>query len=419
MPMPVRSLPTVQNWDCHQCGDCCRTYAVRVTAEEKDRILKQGWMADPEFKGKEPLKLDKATGEYSLGQTADGTCVFLGEKNLCRIHAKFGAAAKPFACRLYPFILVPSGDHWKVSLRFACPSVADNKGRACTAHASELTSLTGPIEADNPKAVNLEPPELQAGQTVPWGDLTRFTKAFLKVLTDTSHPIERRLRQVAMLAGLCRQSRFDTVSGGRLDEFLNIVAAAAIEEVPTDPNMVPRPGWVGRTLFRQQVGVYLRADIGPHAGVGKRGAWARFAAGWRFGVGGGAVPQVNEWLPKGVPFSAAEQPAGELPKAADELFTRYFAVKVESGQFYGPSNFHRGYWDGLDSLLLVFPTMLWAARVMTTGGTPRIEAISKGLRMVDENFGYSRALGDARTLWGIRTMADRGEIARLIAWYAR
>jgi len=224
---------------------------------------------------------------------------------------------------------------------------------------------------------------------------------------------------VAMLAGLCRQSRFDTVSGGRLDEFLNIVAAAAIEEVPTDPNMVPRPGWVGRTLFRQQVGVYLRADIGPHAGVGKRGAWARFAAGWRFGVGGGAVPQVNEWLPKGVPFSAAEQPAGELPKAADELFTRYFAVKVESGQFYGPSNFHRGYWDGLDSLLLVFPTMLWAARVMTTGGTPRIEAISKGLRMVDENFGYSRALGDARTLWGIRTMADRGEIARLIAWYAR
>lgn len=419
MPMPVRSLPTVQNWDCHQCGDCCRTYAVRVTAEEKDRILKQGWMSDPAFKGQEPLKLDKATGEYSLGQTTDGTCVFLGDKNLCRIHAKFGAAAKPFACRLYPFILVPNGDHWKISLRFACPSVADNKGRECATHASELTSLTGPIEADNPKAVNLEPPELQAGQMVPWDDLTRFTKTFLKVLTDTAHPIERRLRQVVMLAGLCRQSRFDKVSGGRLDEFLHIVTAAAIDEVPADPNMVPKPGWVGRTLFRQQTGVYLRADIGPHAGVGKRGAWARFAAGWRFGVGGGTVPQVNEWLPVGVKFAAAEQPVGELPKAADELFTRYFTVKVESGQFYGPSNFHRGYWDGLDSLLLVFPTMLWAARVMVAGGTPRMEAITKGVRMVDENFGYNKFLAGARTLWGIRTMAERGEVARLIAWYAR
>ena len=47
-------------------------------------------------------------------------------------------------------------------------------------------------------------------------------------------------------------------------------------------------------------------------------------------------------------------PAGGLSKAADELFTRYFTVKLESGQFYGPSNFHRGYWDGLESLLLTF-----------------------------------------------------------------
>ena len=419
MPMPVRSLPTVQNWDCHQCGDCCRTYAVRVTAEEKDRILKQGWMSDPEFAGQEPLKLDKATGEYTLNQTADGACVFLGEKNLCRIHAKFGMAAKPFACRLYPFVLVPAGDHWKVSLRYACPSVADNKGRGCSAHAPELASLTGLVEADNPKAVGMEPPELQAGQTVPWADLGRFTKVFAKLVADTSHPIERRLRQVAMLADLCKKSRFDKVSGGRLDEFLTLVSAAAVDEVPADPFAVPRPSWVGRTLFRQQVGVYLRADTGPHAGVGKRGAWARFAAGWRFGVGGRTVPRVHDFLPEGVRFAAADEPAGELPKAADELLTRYFRVKLESGQFFGPSNFHRGYWDGLDSLLLVFPTVLWAARVMAKGGTDRVEAVTKGVRMVDENFGYSKFLAGGRTLWSVRTMADRGEIARLIAWYAR
>ncbi len=419
MPMPVRSLPTVQNWDCHQCGDCCRTYVVRVTAEEKDRILKQGWMADPEFKGKEPLRFDKASGEYSLNQSDDGACVFLGEKNLCRIHAKFGMAAKPFACRLYPFVLVPGGDHWKVSLRYACPSVADNKGRAVAAHASDLTALSGPIEADNPKAVNLEPIELQAGQTVPWHDLSRFTRAFAKLVTDTTFPIERRLRQVAKLAAECRTLRYEKVSGGLLDDLLGMLSVVAVEDVPADPSAVPPPGWVGRTLFRQQVGAYLRADIGPHAGVGKRSAWARFAAGWRFGVGGGSVPRVNDWLPAGVSFRAADQSTGGLPKAADELFTRYFTVKLESGQFYGPSNFHRGYWDGLDSLLLTFPTMLWAARVMSAGGVERMEAITKGLRMVDENFGYSKFLAGGRPLWSTRTIAERGEIAKLIAWYAK
>lgn len=418
MPMPVRSLPTVQNWDCHQCGDCCRTYVVRVTAEEKDRILKQGWMADPEFKGKEPLKFDKASGEYSLNQTADGSCVFLGENNRCRIHAKFGMAAKPFACRLYPFVLVPGGDHWKVSLRFACPSVTDNKGRAVAAHTSELTTLAGPIEADNPKAVNLEPIELRSGQTVPWHDLARFTKAFVKMVTNTAIPLERRLRQVAKLAAECRPLRYEKVTGGTLGELLDMLAVVAVEETPADPAAVPPPGWVGRTLFRQQVGAYLRADTGPHAGVGKRGAWARFAAGWKFGVGGGSVPRVNDWLPDGVPFSAAEQPH-TWPKAADELFTRYFTVKLESGQFYGPSNFGRGYWDGLEALLLVFPTALWAARVLAAGGVKDSEAITKGLRMVDENFGYSKFLAGPRTLWGVRQMADRGEVARLIAWYAR
>ena len=181
-------------------GSATERIPVLVTAEEKDRILKQGWMSDTTFKGKEPLKLDKTSGEWSLNQCDDGTCVFLGEKNLCRIHAKFGMAAKPFACRLYPFVLVPGGDHWKVSLRYACPSVADNKGRACAAHASDLTALSGPIEADNPKAVNLEPIELQAGQTVPWGDLGRFTKTFLKLVTNTQFPIERRLRQAPTIA---------------------------------------------------------------------------------------------------------------------------------------------------------------------------------------------------------------------------
>jgi lysine-N-methylase len=419
MPMPVRSLPTVQNWDCHTCGDCCRTYTVRVTAEERERIEEQGWGATPELKGVEPVVFNKQLGEFALNHTASGDCVFLGENNLCRIHAKFGAAAKPFACRLYPFVLVPAGDHWKVSLRFACPSVTDDLGRPCSAHAADVADVAAQVEADQPRSANLPPPPLQAGQTVPWADLTRFTKAFVEVVTGRVHPVERRLRQVAALADVCRKAKFDKVSGKRLGEFLQVVSAAVAEEVPADPYSVPRPGWVGRTLFRQQVGVYVRQDQGPHAGVGQRGWWPRLTAGWRFAVGMGSVPRLHAGLPAGVPFAAPERPFGDLPPGADELFTRYFRVKLESGQFFGPTNFGRTYWDGLNSLLLVFPTVLWATRVLAAGGRDKLDAVKLALRMVDENFGYSKFLSGGRTTWAVRTLADRGEIARLLAWYAR
>ena len=47
MGMPVRALPVAQNWDCHGCTHCCRSYHVPVTAEERKRIEAQGWEADP------------------------------------------------------------------------------------------------------------------------------------------------------------------------------------------------------------------------------------------------------------------------------------------------------------------------------------------------------------------------------------
>ena len=51
MPLPVRSLPVVQNWDCHSCTMCCREYIVHVSDEEKARIEAQGWSKEPGFAG--------------------------------------------------------------------------------------------------------------------------------------------------------------------------------------------------------------------------------------------------------------------------------------------------------------------------------------------------------------------------------
>ena len=418
--MPVRALPVVQNWDCHGCTNCCRTYAVGVTEAERMTLAKQAWSLDPEMAGIETVVRDKQIGGYRLNHTAEGTCVFLASDGRCRIHAKFGAAAKPMACRIYPFVLVPGGEHWRVGIRFACPSVSANKGQPLSAHIDELTEYAGLLEADAPQAVDVErpPPLLQAGQTVPWPDLIRFMKAFLDLIGNESYTLEHRLRQVAAVAKMCKQSRFDTVTGPRLNEFLTVMCAAMSDEVQPEPQTVTRPSWISRNLFRQQLAIFSRVDNGPDAGISSRGRFTRLWSAWRFARGSGRIPRLHRQIPD-MSFAHAEQPAGPLDAKSTALLTRYYHVKVLSLQFCGAANFGRGFWDGLDSLLLTFPTIMWLSRVLTTTEQSREDAIELALRIVDDHFCYNRLLGAARQTWAIGVMSDRGDIAKLIAWYAR
>src|SRR5579884_3255135 len=127
MSIPVRNLPLIQNWDCHSCGHCCRIEAV-VTDEEKRRIEGLGLAGDPEV-APGPWFKTAGRGRWTLAHRPDGACVFLTDANRCQIHERAGADAKPFVCRLFPFVLIPAGDHWRVGLNFSCPSAAANSGR--------------------------------------------------------------------------------------------------------------------------------------------------------------------------------------------------------------------------------------------------------------------------------------------------
>src|SRR5437016_1823390 len=102
MPLPVRSLTVLQNWDCHSCTDCCREYRVNVTDEEKARIEALDWSDDPAMTGVKLFARNGGwfTASYRLNQTIDKGCVFLNPQGGCRIHAKFGPDAKPLACRM-------------------------------------------------------------------------------------------------------------------------------------------------------------------------------------------------------------------------------------------------------------------------------------------------------------------------------
>jgi lysine-N-methylase len=427
MAKPVRSLPVVQNWDCSGCSACCRSYHIPVSAEERKRIEGQGWEHEAEFKETAYFARDGSwlSGRsYRLNHRPDGVCVFLGADNRCRIHARFGAAAKPLACRIYPFLLVPAGDHWRLGLRFACPSAAGNLGQPLANHLAEVREYAAALEADSPGIFAAPPTPLQRGQIVPWADLLRIASAIAGILGDVVHPLERRWRKVLGLVALCRGLQFDgggdakkMITGGRLTEMLHVLSDAVDEETPPAAE-VPRPGWVGRIVFRQMVAVYSRKDHGVEKGPAQHSPLGRIVAAARFALGRGTVPKVNSLI-GAIRFAAAEEPAGPLSGDADAALTRYYQMKVESLQFGGPANFDLPFWDGLESLAMTFPAIAWLGRVLTLSGFPREESLVRALRMVDDNFGFNKLLGLGRQKFAVKLLAGRGELSRLIAWYGR
>jgi lysine-N-methylase len=419
MNWPIRHLPVLQNWDCHGCGECCREYQVTVTDAERERIESQGWQDDPRYAGV-PLFIRGGTWRqpvHRLNVRPDNTCIFLDEEGRCRIHAKFGSEAKPLACRIYPFVLIPAGDHWRVGIRFACPSAANNLGRPMSASQEEMRGYARALESRESVAKRSpEPPPLHHRYRISWDDLERFNRAVLAIIDRPDSPIEYRLRMCVALDMLCRQAKFATVTGARLSEFLTVVTESLTSEIERDAEQIAPPGWIGRILFRQAAALYSRRDTGPRRGLSARGRLALLGAAWRFARGTGPLPRVHGLMPE-TTFAELELPAGPLPSASEMMLTRYYRVKCESMHFFGPTNFRLPYLDGLESLLLTFPATMWLSRAFSD--QPREEAVTLALRIVDDNFGYNRLLGLSRQRFSTRLMTSRGELGRLIAWYSR
>lgn len=415
MPLPVRHLPMLQNWDCHLCGQCCKEYSVQVTEAERQRIAEQGWAKRPDFAGTKFVVRDGfLSDKWRLNHRADGSCVFLNETGHCRIHMEFGGTQKPLACQVYPYVLVPAGDHWRVGVRFACPSASANKGRPVSDQAVDIASFAHQLEErEGVRGRSLKPPRLRGTQRVSWDDLGRFVKAISLILGDSSQTISFRWRWALALASLCRTAKFTNVTGRRLDEFLAMVTPGLAAELQSES---PPPSGIGRVLFRLTAAVYCRRDTGAKRGSSQRSRLALLRAAWRFARGTGKVPQLHAHLPD-ITFEQMEQSAGALPSASTELLERYYRTKLESFQFFGPTHFHYRFWDGLDALAMTLPVTLWLSRAFRD--KPRQDAIETALQIVDDNFGYNALLGSMRHKWIIRLLSNRGEISKLIDWYSK
>ena len=426
MPLPLE-LPTIQNWSCHNCGGCCRQHAIEITEEERQRILSQNWGGDPAIPHNKPLLVRLGicpwSKRYRLGHQADGACVFLDEKGLCRIHAKFGEQAKPLACRIYPYAFHPAGKKIVVSLRFSCPSVVSNRGASLAAQQQDLKALERLVVPEG--AERMPPPEVSAGQALDWPDTLKIVRRLDDLIANGPGGMPLRLLRSLKFVDLVGQSRFEKIRGPRLDDFLTIIAEAAAgeisEEVLNDPTSFPEPSRTGRMQFRLLCAQYARRDTFGDLDSGWRNRWRLFRAAMRFTSGTGLVPGVQEAFTE-VPFADLEQSFGPLPAQADEMLIRYLRVKVQGLHFCGPAYYNVPLVEGFQSLALVIPVVLWLARWLAAGqGRVQLEAddVSKALSIADHHHGYSPAFGQSGFRGRVRFLARLDDISKLIVWYSR
>ncbi len=420
-------LPVLQNWDCHNCGGCCKQHLIEITDAERDRIVTQGWTAADGIPEGQPI-FEKMNGffgrpQWRLAHRADGGCVFLDERGLCRIHAKFGEPAKPLACRIYPYAFHPAGKSVAVSLRFSCPSVVKNAGRTMTAQQAEIRRLAEAVVPQD--AVTKPAPQMNAAERLDWPDFHRCVDALDETLAPTAGPsptplVVRLLRAVEW-TGLVGLSKFDKLRGERLQDFLDLIREAACADVPALPQTMAEPTRLGRLYFRLLVAQYARKDTAADLQAGWRGRWRLLRAIWKFSRGKGDAPPLQSAF-QAVPFAALEAPFGPLTAEQDEILTRYLRVKVQGLHFCGPAYYDVPFVEGFHSLALVIPVTLWLARwLAASSGRSQwtTDDVIQALTIADHHHGYSPALGQYAARRRVHMLTAAGDVPRLITWYGR
>jgi lysine-N-methylase len=395
---------TGQRWACHSCGNCCRSLVGHLFEADRRRIDDQAWEQEL---GVPPYV--RMGSEWVLNKTADDACVFLDENNRCRIHSKFGEAAKPVACRIFPFSVRPTRRGWQVSFRFDCPSAAASKGKPIGQYARWLHDLVqeipivGPPDSDSAKLT----PRLAATER----EIDALSALVARHLKSGEGPILGRCLQLAWLTSTLHQARLANVRGGRFVELLDILALAMSSECQeTPPETTRRP----RGMLRQIV--FAHAEHASHAEARARGV-ARFAQRWRqlrvarrFWRGRGRVPSLRgfDGSPS-VTFAQVEAVSFTESHRAEieNLLERYVVARLEGRSCFGAGYFGWPVLTGIGALWLTIPTAGWLARYHT--------ALAGRMALDFDDFAYALGIVDraATRLPAVGSYAEQLRVAYL------
>ena len=392
-----------QKYSCHGCGDCCRDFTVQLRSRDIQKLESQKWT---EKMGEEVTQ--DFRGQTYLKRREDGSCIFLREDGLCRIHAEHGFAEKPVACQVFPFNLAPGAKQIRTGVNFLCRSVQENKGADLPSHRNDLRRFAAELPELN---VPAEEASLARG-TDPANE--RETRVLLSVLDEwlirDDVSFLTRLDGLAWIAQSLGEARLATVRNDRFEELVRLLGSALpgeLDLLPIEPPTARQSALLRQAAFTRTEDPMI-GDGGSRSGR-IRTTLSQLKRSRSVRRGRGLTPMLSSALPSGVRFQAIEGvgPFSESSDSAemDELCLRWIRATLHGSRAWGSAHYGWSIIDGLQALVLNVACAGWIARLCSAAESRPVaglEDVRTAIGRVDRHSGRAPWLGNPVELVRLR-----------------
>lgn len=416
MAVPIMTIARDERWDCRGCGRCCRGNLVPLHDDDLQRLRAQRWEEHPDFAHQSfIMRQGLFSRQYRLAQRGNGTCVFLGEDSLCRIHQKFGFYEKPLVCRMYPLQVVPLEKAAILTLRRSCPAAAAGEGARLAEYLGEARKY---VQIRPHLAEPASPPAVIKNQSRPWSDFVMIAETLEKLVNDQKFPLSRRLVHGLWLCNLLEECRFKNLDAGKLRDLVDFFAKAAPQNAEKMYLNPARPGAAASILFRQAIAAYLRLHPLNDIHESWRERCLLFITAIAFTSGKGSVPALHPAFPEAKFADVEQRVLGPLENKIQGLFNDYFESNLSSKQYAIVS---RPGWPLLDkfrALALALPVAFWMLRYFSGNELPAREAAVSIITAIDRGQGYAPLTGTHHRQ-RIASLKSMQALEKLIIWYEK
>ena len=415
MSLPIIVLDNHEKWDCHMCGMCCRGSLVPLSKADVERLRNQKWEEEPDYRNVRIMVRQRGKqNSFRLAHRPDGSCVFLGEDGLCRIHAKLGLEAKPTICQTFPLQLVPLEKHAVLTTRRACPSAAADLGSDVSKYLPSIKKL---VAQERLRAEPIRPPQIKMGEARDWKTARVVLECAGKLLQDQRYPPVRRVVHALQYAALLSKAKTRSLTDQQIAELARTLAELAPEESKPFFSDRQPPKSYSKILFRLMAIDCARL----HPECRHRRRWSsRFQlidTAWRILHSSGSTPAIDKIYPV-TKFDEFEKPFGAMSPEIYLPLARF--METTSASYLYALADRRGWSivESIQSLALLFPVGLWLLRWLTHGRQPTPQDMLNIIVALDRSQGFA-PLGGSLHRWRLATLSFNSELERLVVWYAR
>jgi lysine-N-methylase len=249
-----------------------------------------------------------------------------------------------------------------------------------------------------------------------------FITALDETFAPADVPVTLKLQRALFWLNLV-DSHFEKFTGNRVAELLDFIRQAACNNFPEESASAPpeeAPSRLAKLLFRLLAFQYARKDTATDLSSRWKRCRELLWAVLRITRGTGRAPAMQAIF-REVPFTALEQPFG-FPAECEELWTRYFRVKIQGLHFCGPASYGLSLVEGFQSLALIMPATMFIARWLAASQNRRqltLDDVAQALTIADHHHGYSPFFGSFGFCLRVQILSQMGEITKLIRWYTR